>query len=378
MFSVIHFLEFMAKSSKLCVIYNMAAKYRAPIFQLMDKEMDIDWYYSNQIGDIKEIAPSLLKKVTKLRITNIIGHIYWQHGVMSLINHSEYNTFLALGELFSLSTWGLLIKRKLFYKNKKIYLWSHGWYGREGFIKKWIKRSFFGLADGTFLYGNYAREVAIKQGNNPDKFVVIHNSLDYYKHKQLRESITATSIYRNHFGNSNPTLIFIGRLTRVKKLNQVIKAVARLKEREEHYNIVFVGDGEERESLKNLSSELNIPVWFYGSCYDEAKNAELIYNADLCISPGNVGLTAIHTMTFGTPVITHSNLPNQMPEFEAIHDGKTGAFFTEDSVDSLAKVISGWFSATNYSRENIRHNCQEEIDNYWTPQFQLEVLRQKL
>ena len=129
-------------SFKLCVIYNMAAKYRAPIFQLMDKEMDIDWYYSNQIGDIKEMDSSLLKKVTRLQRTNIIGPLYWQHGVMSLINQSEYNIFLALGELFSLSTWGLLLKRKLFYKDKKIYLWSHGWYGREGIIKRWMKKYF--------------------------------------------------------------------------------------------------------------------------------------------------------------------------------------------------------------------------------------------
>ncbi|MBD5353583.1 MAG: glycosyltransferase [Bacteroides sp.] len=343
----------------------------------MDRELDIDWYFGEPIGDIKGLDPKVLKN------TNIIGRktwrgLIWQKGTLKLLCANNYDRYLMLGEPFTLSTWLFMMMRPLVAPKKKIYLWSHGWYGREGVIKKWIKRCFFGLANGTFLYGNYAREVAIQQGNNPNKFGVIHNSLDYEKHKKLRESISTTSIYSDHFGNDNPTLIFIGRLTKVKKLNQVIEAVAQLKEKNEYYNIIFVGDGEERDSLQKLSSELDIPVWFYGSCYDEAKNAELIHNADLCISPGNVGLTAIHTMTFGTPVITHSNLPNQMPEFEAIHDGKTGAFFTEDSVDSLAKVISGWFSATNYSRENIRHNCQEEIDNYWTPQFQLNTLKQYL
>ena len=356
----------------------MAAKYRAPIFQLMDKEMDIDWYYGYQIDDIKEMDSSLLKRVTKLRRSDIIGPIYWQRGAASLINNPTYDTFLALGDLFSLSTWGLLIKRKIFYRNKRIYLWSHGWYGREGLIKRWMKKIFFGLADGTFLYGNYAREIAIKQGNNPNKLWVIHNSLDYNKHFNLRKDLTNTAIYRDFFKNENPTLIFIGRLTKVKKLHQVIEALAKLKIRQEKFNLVFIGDGEEKNHLQKLAVNFGVPVWFYGSCYDELKNAELIFNADLCVSPGNVGLTAIHSMTFGTPVLTHSNFPNQMPEFEAIKEGKTGTFFIEDSIDSLAENISKWFSKTNYSRETIRQNCQEEIDNFWTPQFQLNVLKQKL
>ena len=245
-------------------------------------------------------------------------------------------------------------------------------------MKKWIKRIYFGLADGNFLYGNYAREVAIQQGNNPDKFWVIHNSLDYDRHVQLRETIKPSEIYKKHFGNNNPVLIFIGRLTKVKKLNQIFEAVALLKNKDKHYNIVLVGDGEERTKLEECATRLKIPVWFYGCCYDEAINAELIYNADMCVSPGNVGLTAIHTMTFGTPVLTHSNFSNQMPEFEAIKNGKTGVFFKEDSVEDIAENIIEWFNQPNYSRQMIRKNCMEEIDNYWTPEYQLNVLKRAL
>lgn len=359
--------------AKICVIYNMAAKYRAPIFQLMDNEMDIDWYYGYQIDDIKEMDSSLLKRVTKLRRSNIIGPIYWQHGAASLINNPTYDIFLALGDLFSLSTWGLLIKRKFFYRNKRIYLWSHGWYGREGRIKRWAKKTFFGLADGTFLYGNYAREIAIKQGNNPDKLWVIHNSLDHNHHIELRKTISPSNIYKNHFNNSDPILIFIGRLTKVKRLSMVIEAVYTLKLNGENYNIVFVGDGEEREKLERLAKEKNINIWFYGGCYDDTKTAQLIFDADLCVSPGNVGLTAMHSMVFGTPVLTHSNFANQMPEFEAIKENKTGAFFDENSIDSLAEAITSWFK-THPNREHVRESCYKEIDYNWTPEFQIKCL----
>ncbi len=67
-------------------------------------------------------------------------------------------------------------------------------------------------------------------------------------------------------------------------------------------------------------------IWLYGACYDEEIIGELIFNAQLCVSPGNVGLTAMHSLVYGTPVITHNNFSNQSPEFEAIIDGKTGSF----------------------------------------------------
>lgn len=250
--------------------------------------------------------------------------------------------------------------------------------GARDLQKKWLKRCFFGLADGTFLYSNYAKKVAITQGNNPDKLWVIHNSLDYERHMEIRDNIRSSDIYKKQFNNNAPILIFIGRLTKVKKLNQIIEAVAQLKEKGEVYNIVFVGDGSERNSLEKLAHKCNIRVWFYGSCYDEVENARLIYNADLCVSPGNVGLTAIHAMTFGTPVLSHSNFVNQMPEFEAIIEGKTGAFFYENSIESIAKCISSWFNQQDYDRNKIREDCYEEIAASWTPRFQMEVLRTTL
>ncbi len=362
--------------SKLCVIYNMAAKYRAPIFRLMDHQMGIDWYFGEPIGDIKGLDTTLLKNVTILKRKEWKG-LTWQKRVIPLLHNKNYDKYLMLGEPFTLSTWVFMVLKPIIAPKKKIYLWSHGWYGREGWLKKWIKICFFGLADGTFLYGNYARNVAISQGNNPDKLWVIHNSLDYDRHFQIRKELKKTSVYKDHFNNQAPTLIFIGRLTKVKKLNLVIEAVAQLKERNEKYNIIFVGDGEERKNLEESARHLEIPIWFYGSCYNERKNAELIYNADLCISPGNVGLTAIHSMTFGTPVLTHSNFSNQMPEFEAIHNGSTGCFFEENSVDSLAESISNWFTF-HPDRDIVRQACYNEIDSGWTPEYQLGVFKRYL
>jgi glycosyltransferase involved in cell wall biosynthesis len=258
-------------------------------------------------------------------------------------------------------------------------MWSHGWYGREGFVKKWVKRIFFGLADHVLTYGDYAARVAQQQGFPAHKLTPIHNSLAYEKQQELIGTQPLNrSIYRDHFHNENPTLVFIGRLTARKKVSMLADALNLLKERGERYNCVIVGDGEDRDIMRETFSNygLNDTTWFYGPCYDESTNYQLIANADLCVSPGDIGLMAIHAMTYGTPVISHDDFTHQGPEFETIIPGKTGNFFKHDDVESLADCISDWFK--NHASAKTPQICKDEIAKAWTPQYQLDILQQVL
>ena len=83
----------------------------------------------------------------------------------------------------------------------------------------------------------------------------------------------------------------------------------------------------------------------------------------------------MHAMMFGCPVITHNDLPWQMPEFEAIKEGVTGSFFKHNDVESLADTISRWFSLHANDREDVRKACYKEIDENWTPEYQINVIK---
>ena len=367
--------------NKLCLVYNFAPKYREGIFRLIDKEYSCDWYFGKNNTDIKGLDLSILNSVRQLSDWRIPHTpFYYQCGVPSLLWRKEYQVFFMLGELYSLSTWWFLILRKLFFPKKKVYFWTHGWYGKETPIRKVLKKVFFKAVDGIFLYGNYAKRLMIEEGFDEKKLFVIHNSLNYEKQMGIRKQLQASDIYKAHFNDELPTLIFIGRLTKVKRLDLLLDALEALKEKNILFNLTLVGDGEEKEHLKAKVKELGLEkqVWFYGACYDEKKNAELIFNADLCVSPGNVGLTAMHTMMFGCPVITHNNFPYQMPEFEAIHEGTTGDFFEYDNVGAIANCIESWFAKHRDNREAVRLACYHEIDTQWNPLFQMEVIKKYL
>jgi glycosyltransferase involved in cell wall biosynthesis len=212
---------------------------------------------------------------------------------------------------------------------------------------------------------------------NPDKLHVIYNSLDYDFQKSVRQNLKKDDIYENHFKNSFPTIIFTGRLTKVKKLDLLIKATKILKTEGIMINIVLLGQGTEFNTLKNLVNEFGLSdsVWFYGETYSEVEIGNLYYNARLCVSPGNVGLTAIHSMTYGTPVLTHNNFCNQRPEFEAILPGVTGGFFDEDNFLDLAQKIKEFLIQDNNTYFN---NCINRIESNFNPTFQIKVFKKVL
>lgn len=363
----------------LCIIYNFAQKYREGIFTKIDKEYNCKWFFGNNKTDIKGFDINKLKEA-KIVNNHFIPHtpFYYQTGTPSLSGKKGIDDFLILGDPFCVSAWLLSLRIKLFNRKKRLYFWTHGWYGKENYLRKWMKTIFFKMANGIFLYGNYAKQLMIKEGFNEKKLHVIHNSLDYDKQLVIRNSMHATDIYKEYFGNENNTLIFIGRLTEVKRIDLLLEAIASLKEQGKEYNLVLVGDGVMRKELEEITTRLNITkqVWFYGACYDENKNAELIYNADLCVSPGNVGLTAMHTMMFGTAVATHDTFCWQMPEFEAIKEGKTGTFFKINDAASIADSISSWFKQHSGNREEVRQECYKEIDTQWNPYFQMKIFKE--
>lgn len=366
--------------NKICIIYNFAQKYREAIFSEIDQYWDCEWLFGSNSTDIKGMDLSKLKNVSVVNTIQLFGLFSIQKGISVLENNSGANTIIMLGEPFNLSSWHILIRNALRPRNKrkKIFLWTHGWYGRENLAKKWIKRIYFNLAHFIFTYGEFARIQAVKQGFDGQKIQPIHNSLDYKLQKSIRYQISNFDVYKDHFGNNNPNLVFIGRLTKVKRLDMLIKAISILDGEGFHVNLTLIGEGEESNYLKQLVhiNKLTSRVWFYGACYDDTKNACLIYNADLCVAPGNVGLTAMHSMAYGTPVLTHNNFCMQMPEFEAIKDYTTGTFYDFNSIESLSQKIREWLIHNKGNRESIRQACYNEIEKNWSVPFQMNILKQ--
>lgn len=361
----------------ICCIFNYAPHYRAPIYELMDKELNCDFYFGDTVGtEIKEMDVNKLKGFKNKLIRKKISrwNYFWLVG-MSKKLFKDYDYYIISGGSKYLSYWILLLFCK--FNSKKVYSWGHGIKGNKSKIQTFIDILFYKLCDKVLLYGNYSKNIMISNGFKKDKLEIIYNSLEYDFHLSNRKKGCKTTIYKDYFKNDFPVIIYIGRIQKSKKLNMIIDVAQQLNEQGEIVNLVFVGKDLENNTLKSevKSRKLENHTWFFGPCYDENKISELMFNAKVCVSPGPIGLTAIHAASYGLPIITNNDFKNQMPEFEIITEGINGDFFEKDNYESLFEKIYFWINA-NHSIINKAKICSyNHIDNFYNPYYQLKLLK---
>jgi glycosyltransferase involved in cell wall biosynthesis len=343
----------------------------------MDAELGCDFYLGDRLYSPIKLMDYLSLKNFKgiIKFVPLIASLYWQKGSVQLIFKSRYSSYIIDGEAYNLSNWAILFLGKLL--GKRIYTWQHGWYGRESFLKKIVKKLQAKLAYHIFLYGDYACSLMLKENIPARKMSCIYNSLDYDTHLKIRKQLVDTAIFTSYFHNNHPVIIYVGRLQKVKRLDLLIDAIALLKKQNFPCNLVLVGEKTDVFDLEALVKKYDLEqqVWFYGASYKEIKNAELFHNANVCVSPGNVGLTAIHAFSFGCPVITHDNFTRQMPEFEVIAKGKTGDFFKENDAMDLALTIRKWLEFSAGKKTEVADACFAVIDEKWNPNYQIKLLK---
>lgn len=365
---------------KTCFIMNFGPHYRFPIYSAIGNTFNVEMFFGDHLREnIKSMDYNRLPSFGGVLHNFFIGPFYWQCGAVSKIYRRSYSQFVMVGDVYCLSTWVILLLTCLM-PSKKTCLWTHGLYGSENLFQHIVKLLFYKLSDKLLVYNDFSISNMIKAGIKGDKMMCIANSLDSETEKTIRERMGDTTLYTYHFNNDNPVIIYCGRIQKRKRLDVLVEALLFLNEERIHSNIVIVGKDDDGVNLEEQVREKGVEsqVWFYGPCYDDEKLAELFYNANVCVSPGNVGLTAIHSLTFGCPVVTHNDFTMQMPEFEAIQDGVTGSFFEMNNIQSLVQALKPWLIKGKKDREQVRQAAFAEIDRKWNVDHQISVLSQIL
>jgi len=384
---------------KVAIVYHYLAHYRLPIFQELMKDDSIQ--YTLISGDTSEININKIPTTLATQEPKNGGlrwHILknswilkdkflWQHGLISIIQENKYDAYIFLGNPYHISTWFSVIIARL--NKKKVFYWMHGFYKKKITSVDYIKLFlFYQLANGFFLYGNRAKkrleELGIKTQENIN---VIYNSLDYENSLRFRRQIDQTSIFNfrlNLFKDpSLPTICFIGRVNLTKRIDLLIE-VQKLnfqKSGSPLFNLLVIGDGDELINLISFAKtgiDVQNNTAFVGAIYREEEIANLIQHSDLCVIPGEVGLTAMHSLTYGTPVISHDNLDIQMPEVEAIIPDITGDLYIYENLEDLRDKIDKWIQKYPVKSTKLIERCYEVIDKYYNPNYQSSVFKKVL
>lgn len=371
--------ENLASRKKIAIVYHFFPHYRSAIFTELLNRSDLDCVLVGDLTDPNDssIEPWVPPRDSFVRTPckKLTSNVLWQTGLIQLVTTRNFDAIIFLGNFTFLSTWIAAFIARV--RGTRILFWTHGWLREEVNIKERIRERFYRLAHGLLLYGNRAKQIAMRKGFPSHTLHVIYNSLDYKTQKDVRNRISderLKSLRAKFFpGSSEPILICTGRLTKLKGLDLLLSAMAILKQQGHMVCLLLVGDGPEREYLEQLSAKLELSVYFYGACYEEENLAELIMSANVAVSPGQVGLTAMHALAYGVPVITHGDLDYQMPECEAILPGKTGDTFQRGDARDLAEVIKKWILRP-WPDSQTRIECTTMIDTFYNPDYQASAI----
>ena len=149
----------------------------------------------------------------------------------------------------------------------------------------------------------------------------------------------------------------VSRLISHKRVDLAIQACTRMKKK-----LIVVGDGPERKNLEKLAGET---IRFVGRVNDEQlKTLYLDSKALLFPSHEDYGIVPLEAQACGRPVIAYG----KGGALETVSEGKSGVFFSEQSVDSLVA------SMLDFEKMKFRpHQIRKWVDQFDVKYFISEL-----
>lgn len=363
---------------KVAIVYPFFAHYREPVLRELLDHGAHDYYLLadsiDRFSGIPVIDFSNQPRFIPTPTRRVLGFM-WQSGLLGAALKGRYDCYIFLGNAAWPATWLAALLARV--TGRRVFFWTHGWIRRDRPPLRWLRAIFYRIGHGLLLYGHHARTIALEQGFTPESVHVIYNSLNFDRQQQLRERITPAQVAAKQaelFADPRrPIVIATARLTLEKRFDLLIEAARILSTRNIAVNVLIVGNGPQRTLLEQQAQAGDVTVNFVGSCYEEESLALLFSCAAVTVSPGNVGLTCMHSLGYGVPVLTHDDPCEQMPEWEAITAGLTGGFFSKGDASSLADALVPWLCP---SRDSVtqREHCVRTVRDAYHPAVQRRLI----
>ena len=213
--------------------------------------------------------------------------------------------------------------------------------------------------DRFVVPSRFMEENLVRGGFDSGKIQVLRNFLPFPLGQDDALNSSATGIG----DTEHPYVLFLGRLSREKGPDVLLKAFSMCVEKLRDLNVVFAGDGPMRAELeRSVPSELSSRVSFTGYLRGDALRS-LIKGASFVVVPSrcyeNFPYSILEAFSFGVPVIG-SELGG-IPEL--VVEGSTGFLCKPDDPSSLADALtrSRHMLLASLSYDDMRENCRDLV-----------------
>jgi glycosyltransferase involved in cell wall biosynthesis len=367
---------------KIAIVVNVLPNYREAFY----KKIISNNNYDVTIFAQKDL-PTSLKTVEYKFKKNLILCKYFSIGderlVFTLLPFiklvKNFDIFVVEGNPRYISHF--LLATVLLILKKKIILWimAHS-YSNNQFREK-LRLLWSKLFKFLFVYTDREKLFLKKKNFKKNLILPMNNGLDQDRIDNIKNKFKNKKIEKKF---NHKYFLSCARLIKKNKFEIAIKAFAKIKKTNNNFTWYIIGDGDQKQELKNLvdNCNLNKNIKFLGSIYNEKKLAPYFLISECLIHPASIGLTLNHAFGYGLPVITHSSKQFHNPEIAAFKKNSTGLLFKKDNVNSLKNAIKKFlfyknlkkkFANNCYQIVKTKYNTNEMVNNFFKIVRKLEI-----
>jgi glycosyltransferase involved in cell wall biosynthesis len=241
----------------------------------------------------------------------------------------------------------------------------------RGKIKSWIRdralKLLYARCAKLLYVGRRSKEHFIRLGIPESKLLFSPYCVDtspFELGPVAREALRAQTRAELKINSSDRVIVFSGKLSPRKGPDLLLQAVKSLpSEERDRVVLLFLGDGELKESLKNLAAqESRVTAHFVG--FQNQKRLSRYYHAgDLLVLPSiwseTWGLVVNDALCHGLPCVI-SDVVGCADDL--VLPGKTGEVFSSGSPNELAGALSRALKLAG--RADVQQACRERAEAY--------------
>lgn len=261
------------------------------------------YWYSHKIimNKILEINPDLI-------------HLHFTYPPYSFIAQLSIPVIVTVHGLASIRVKGSHSKKDYF---------SPGFVLNPHFEKKALQNADKIIAVSNWMKNNVENII----GRDP-KIIYIPNGVNYEKYTHSKK------VKINH-----PSILFIGRLVKLKGLDLLLKSLHIVKESIPDIHLYVIGQGSQHEKLTSLAVKLNVNnnISFLGFFSGDEKN-QFLASADIFVMPSrieNASISLMEALASGIPIVA-SNVGG-IPHI--LNYGEYGILVEPENPEDLANGI---------------------------------------
>ena len=323
------------------------AKYRVPLFRALAARpgLRVTVYYGQEADLANDEPDGFEAHFVPMPQWGVLGRtVRWSRPQIALATPARGDVLVLSWNLNYLSLPPALLRARA--RGMPTILWGHGFAKDDRWYRRAPRNAVGRLATALLFYNHTTRNEFVAAGYDPARLFVAQNALDDRAIHAAAERWCARPGALEAFRRKNGLVgrrlvLFVSRVTPKARVEWLVEAAARLRERVPNLLVAIVGGGELEAVQKQVNRlGLGSVVRLVGPIYEEAAVAPWFLSGDVFCYPASVGLSLIHAFAYGLPIVTSDNYALRNPEIEALDPGSNGLLYRHGDVADLAHQLA--------------------------------------